>query len=131
MSRDVLHEIAAVTRREQTLATASARYPAGVTDTPDKLRAIDEAVAAFGDAGIPYALIGGVAVGIRSGVPRATLDEQVEGAGAHAPREGNKPRSAAGPLSASGYPADHVCGRGHADSRLQMNAAVDLAYSCP
>ncbi len=73
MPTDVLRAIAAVTRREQALAAARA-YPAEVTELPDKLGAITAAVAAFRDAGVPYALIGGVAVGIRSGVPRATLD---------------------------------------------------------
>ena len=43
-------------------------------DLPDKLGAIEAASAAFVEGGIAYALIGGVAVGIRSGVPRATLD---------------------------------------------------------
>ncbi len=41
---------------------------------PDKLAAIAAAEAVFSEQGVPYALIGGLAVGIRSGVPRATLD---------------------------------------------------------
>lgn len=44
------------------------------TDLPSKLGAIEAATALFRSLGVPYALIGGVAVGIRSGVPRATLD---------------------------------------------------------
>jgi hypothetical protein len=32
------------------------------------------AVAVFAEGGVDYALIGGLAVGIRSGIPRATLD---------------------------------------------------------
>ena len=73
MPTDVLRAIVDVTRREQALAAARA-YPAKVAQLPDKVDAIAAAVAAFGDAAVPYALIGGVAVGIRSGVPRATLD---------------------------------------------------------
>jgi hypothetical protein len=45
-----------------------------VTETADKLVAIEAATLAFRDAGVAYALIGGVAVGLHSGVPRATLD---------------------------------------------------------
>ncbi|HEY1694258.1 MAG TPA: nucleotidyl transferase AbiEii/AbiGii toxin family protein [Polyangiaceae bacterium] len=74
MSGDVLRTIAAVTHREQALDAGRPRYPGDVTGAPDKLGAIDAAAAAFRDAGLAYALIGGVAVGIRSGVPRATLD---------------------------------------------------------
>jgi len=59
VGRHVLQAIADVTRREH---------------APDKLDAIDAAAGALRDAGVAYALIGGVAVGIRSGVPRATLD---------------------------------------------------------
>jgi hypothetical protein len=45
-----------------------------MTQLPDKLAAIRAAAAAFRAEGLGYALIGGVAVGIRSGVARATLD---------------------------------------------------------
>ncbi len=41
---------------------------------PDKLGALRAGARALSDACIPFALIGGLAVGIRSGVPRATLD---------------------------------------------------------
>lgn len=75
VSLHTLRAIADVTRREQALAAARARYAGGeVADVPDKLEAIDAAAGALRDAAVPYALIGGVAVGIRSGVPRATLD---------------------------------------------------------
>jgi hypothetical protein len=71
----VLQAIVDLTRREQALATARVRYAGGeMPDMPDKLGAIDAAAGALRDAGVAYALIGGVAVGIRSGVPRATLD---------------------------------------------------------
>jgi hypothetical protein len=41
---------------------------------PEKLAAIAAATGALRALGVAHALIGGVAVGIRSGVPRATLD---------------------------------------------------------
>ncbi len=41
---------------------------------PDKIDAIAEAVSVFNERQVPYALIGGLAVGVRSAVPRATLD---------------------------------------------------------
>lgn len=40
---------------------------------PDELEAIAAAVSVFDELGLPCALIGGIAVGVRSGVPRATL----------------------------------------------------------
>lgn len=43
-------------------------------DAPDKVEALLATVAVLDQLGISYALIGGVAVGIVSGVPRATLD---------------------------------------------------------
>jgi predicted nucleotidyltransferase len=45
-----------------------------VSQLPDKLDAITLTATTFGTEGVLYALIGGLAVGIRSGVPRATLD---------------------------------------------------------
>lgn len=45
-----------------------------MSELPDKLRALESATTAFSAIGASYALIGGLAVGIRSGVPRATLD---------------------------------------------------------
>ena len=65
--------IVALTRREQAL-TGRRSYADPVVQAPDKLGAIQAAEAAFRDGHVSYALIGGVAVGIRSGVPRATLD---------------------------------------------------------
>jgi Nucleotidyl transferase AbiEii toxin, Type IV TA system len=74
MSQDPLATIAALTRREQALMASRGRYAEPMADLPDKLGAIAAAGAAFREAGVRHALIGGVAVGIRSGVPRATLD---------------------------------------------------------
>ena len=44
------------------------------SEAPDKAAALLDAARALEGIGAPYALIGGVAVGIHSGVPRATLD---------------------------------------------------------
>ena len=74
MDPNVLRTIADVTRREQALAASGAGYAGRMQDAPDKLGAIAAAATGFRKAGTAYALIGGVAVGIRSGVPRATLD---------------------------------------------------------
>lgn len=49
-------------------------YSAAVSELPDKLGAIASAARAFAAAGEAFALIGGLAVGVRSGIPRATLD---------------------------------------------------------
>jgi hypothetical protein len=60
--------------REQELLARRLGYPRSMAALPDKLAAIRAAAAAFAAEGVPYALIGGLAVGVRSGVPRATLD---------------------------------------------------------
>jgi hypothetical protein len=73
VSGDVLRSIASATRRELGLLAGS-RYDEGMGDLPDKLGAIAAAAALFAERRLAYALIGGVAVGIRSGIPRATLD---------------------------------------------------------
>jgi Nucleotidyl transferase AbiEii toxin, Type IV TA system len=73
MPESPLHAVAAVTERELLLRRGS-RYAGGMPALPDKLSAVEDSVTAFTEHGVPYALIGGLAVGIRSGVPRATLD---------------------------------------------------------
>jgi hypothetical protein len=45
-----------------------------VSELPDKIEALGAAERAFTSLGVAHALIGGLAVGVRSGVPRATLD---------------------------------------------------------
>ena len=65
--------IARVTAREHELIAAS-RGGGGTMESPDKVAALVEASRALAAIGAPHALVGGVAVGIRSGVPRATLD---------------------------------------------------------
>jgi hypothetical protein len=69
-----LEQAAAATQREQQLLASRNRYAPPVVDLPDKLGAIQAAAAVFAEYAVPHALIGGLAVGIRSGVPRATLD---------------------------------------------------------
>src|SRR5687768_605279 len=69
-----LRAAAAATRREQRLRAGLLGYTSSVTELPDKLGAIAAAAGTFAEHGVAYALIGGLAVGIRSGVPRATLD---------------------------------------------------------
>ncbi len=64
----------AVTLRDQLLIARSSGYVGPVSALPDKAGAIAAAARAFGEAGVAYALIGGLAVGVRSGTPRATLD---------------------------------------------------------
>lgn len=65
--------IVAATRREQRLTLPATSAP-NTSDLPDKLGALESATTAFTAMGASYALISGLAVGIRSGVPRATLD---------------------------------------------------------
>lgn len=77
MSVDTLRATAFATQREQHILRAREQgrgYGVGVNQLPDKLGALGAAIAALEATDVPYALIGGLAVGIRSGVPRATLD---------------------------------------------------------
>lgn len=71
-----LLEVAAVTARDRFLiGRMHERCEGDVMDeTGDKIAALNDAARAFAGAAIPFALIGGVAVGIRSGAPRATAD---------------------------------------------------------
>jgi hypothetical protein len=85
MSASILDLAAAVARREQLLVRRP-RCGDPMPDLPDKLSALEAAAAAFSASNIDYALIGGLAVGIRSGVPRATLDVDFA-----VPSEFNKP----------------------------------------
>ena len=73
MESSVLGLISRLTTREW-LLIASTRGAAMVDEAPDKLAALVDAVRALDCLGAPHALVGGVAVGLRSGVPRATLD---------------------------------------------------------
>ena len=74
MAKNHLHAAAALALRERVLLGRVAGYAGAVSELPDKIAAITAAATAFTDAHVPYALIGGLAVAVRSGVPRATLD---------------------------------------------------------
>ena len=65
-------EIVWITDRDLRLI-AAARGEVAVPDSPDKLAALADVCRELGRVGARHAIIGGVAVGIRSGVPRATL----------------------------------------------------------
>ncbi|HTM45976.1 MAG TPA: hypothetical protein VL137_13540 [Polyangiaceae bacterium] len=74
MPKSYLHAAIAATEREQLLFVRQAQGVESAVPFPDKLGAIKQALSVFERSGVPYALIGGLAVGVRSGVPRATLD---------------------------------------------------------
>jgi predicted nucleotidyltransferase len=67
-----LYELASITRRDRRLIAAF--RGSDMAEVPDKLAALLAIARALDDAGVPHALIGGIAVGVHSGVPRATLD---------------------------------------------------------
>jgi hypothetical protein len=67
-----LDTIARLSAREQQVIAAS--QGSTMQSLPDKTAALADVVAALDGIGAAHALIGGIAVGIRSGVPRATLD---------------------------------------------------------
>jgi hypothetical protein len=69
-----LQAIAAAGARERLLIAARRGKGGEMSDAAAQLVALVDAVRAFEDAGIAYALIGGLAVGVHSGMPRATLD---------------------------------------------------------
>ena len=75
MHASVLAAIARLTSREQCLIAASRGTP--MDESPNKLAALTDTVGALDRLGAGHALVGGVAVGLRSGVPRATLDTDV------------------------------------------------------
>jgi len=69
-----LEHIAALSARDHVLIAARHGRDGTMGQTPDKLAALLDAAQALSGIGAAYALIGGVAVGIHAGVPRATLD---------------------------------------------------------
>ena len=75
MESRTLQAIVRLTAREW-LRIAAARG-AAMDESPDKLAALADVVRALDRLGAPHAVVGGVAVGIRSGVPRATVDTDV------------------------------------------------------
>jgi hypothetical protein len=72
---DVLESIARVTARDA-LLIASSRGTA-MDEPPDKVAALADVARALDALGAAHAVVGGVAVGIRSGVPRATIDTDI------------------------------------------------------
>jgi nucleotidyltransferase AbiEii toxin of type IV toxin-antitoxin system len=74
MPGDDLTAIAYLSRRERARITAAREGGERMDDAADKVAAVRDALRALEAVGARCALIGGVAVGIRSGVPRATLD---------------------------------------------------------
>jgi hypothetical protein len=70
-----LEIIAGLSAREQIVIASSRGLM--LQSVPDKLGALSHVVAALGSLGAAHAVVGGIAVGIRSGVPRATLDTDI------------------------------------------------------
>jgi hypothetical protein len=75
MESRTLQAITRLTARER-LLIASFRGMA-MDESADKLAALTDVVRALDGLGASHAVVGGVAVGIRSGVPRATVDTNV------------------------------------------------------
>ena len=73
----VLAKIASISKRERRLIVSFNREGTLMEAEPEKLTALVDTARALDAASIPYALIGGLAVGIHSGTPRATLDVDV------------------------------------------------------
>lgn len=74
-AHDAVAATAAATKRDRLLIAA--RRGDGMDVPEDQLRSLLDVAGALSDAGIPYALIGGIAVSIHSEVPRATQDIDV------------------------------------------------------
>ncbi len=72
---DTLRTIARITAREKLLIASSRGEP--MEESPDKLRALADTARVLDGINAVHALVGGVAVGIRSGVARATVDTDV------------------------------------------------------
>jgi hypothetical protein len=75
MEPSTLEAIIRLTARERLLIALS--QGAAMDESPDKLAALADAGRALDRIGAPHAVVGGVAVGVRSGVPRATLDTDI------------------------------------------------------
>jgi hypothetical protein len=74
---DRLQQIAAASIRDRILIKARWGALCDMDYTADKTAALVDLAAALDAIDAAYALIGGVAVGIHAGVPRATLDTDV------------------------------------------------------
>jgi hypothetical protein len=76
-ARRALEAIAAATTRDWLLIAARRSQGADMAEAPDKIGALLDIARVLEGMSVPYALIGGVAVGIHSGVPRATADTDI------------------------------------------------------
>jgi hypothetical protein len=74
LTRERLQQIAAISTRDRILIAFGLGDMSSLERNPDKVTALADAAEALQQADIAYALIGGVAVGVHSGIPRATLD---------------------------------------------------------
>jgi hypothetical protein len=72
-----LEQIAAASARDWTLIRARCGAGGDMDQTADKVAALVDSTRALDAIRAAYALIGGVAVGIHAGVPRATLDVDI------------------------------------------------------
>ena len=70
----MIAESAQLSAREHRLISFHRHGKASMQPEPDKLAALIDTVRALEAAGVSYALIGGLAVGIHAAVPRATVD---------------------------------------------------------
>jgi hypothetical protein len=75
MDARTLHTITRLTARERLLIASLRGAP--MDQSADKLAALADVVRALDRLGAAHAVVGGVAVGLRSGVPRATVDTDV------------------------------------------------------
>jgi hypothetical protein len=73
----ILETIAQISRRDRRLIASFRGKGPRMGAEADKLAALVDTARALEAAAIPYALIGGLAVGIHSGTPRATEDVDV------------------------------------------------------
>lgn len=70
----LLDAIARLSAREWRMIAASRGEGSAVPEPPEKTTALMDATTALDAIAAPHAVVGGVAVGLRSGVPRATMD---------------------------------------------------------
>lgn len=75
MDSSTLATITRLTARERLLIASLRGAP--MDESADKLAALADVVRALDRLGASHAVVGGVAVGLRSGVPRATVDTDI------------------------------------------------------
>jgi hypothetical protein len=73
----LITKISQLSARERRLISSYSGRTPNMQPEPDKLAALIDTAEALQRAGVPYALIGGLAVGIHAGIPRATVDVDV------------------------------------------------------